>query len=98
MSVKIDAAVDRVAGDRPDAVVTQVQQAAISFRQLTDKLDKSVGDKSAELTAQADRSLREFELLMKDSRRLADSLDRVVRKFENSPTGFLLGGQQSPKY
>lgn len=101
IAVKIDAAVDRVAGggpDNPDSVVSQVQQTATSFRQLAEKLDKSVGDKSATLTSDADRSLREFELLMKDSRRLVDSLDRVVRKFEASPTGFLLGGQQSPKY
>lgn len=98
---KVDAAVDRLAGsasEHPDSVVSQVQQAAISFRQLTEKLDKSVGDKSGELTQQAERSLREFELFMKDSRRLADSLDRVVQKVERNPTGFLLGGQQSPKY
>jgi phospholipid/cholesterol/gamma-HCH transport system substrate-binding protein len=101
ISTKIDAAVDRIAGaasDNPDSVVSQVQQAAISFRQLADKLDKTLGDKSAALTAQAERSLREFELFMKDGRRLADSLDRVVGKVERNPTGFLLGGQQSPKY
>ncbi len=101
ISVKVDAAVDRLAGaasEHPDSVVSQVQQAATSFRQLTEKLDKSLGDKSGELTQQAERSLREFELFMKDSRRLADSLDRVVQKVERNPTGFLLGGQQSPKY
>ncbi len=101
MAVKIDAAVDRVAGaasDNPDSVVSQVQQTAISFRQLAEKLDKSLGDRSAALTLQAERSLHEFELLMKDTRHLADSLDHVVQKFERSPTGFLLGGQQSPKY
>jgi len=101
IAVKVDAAVDRVAGaasDHPDSVVSQVQQTAISFRQLAEKLDKSLGDKSAELTLQAERSLREFELFMKDSRRLADSLDRVVQKVERNPAGFLLGGQQSPKY
>jgi phospholipid/cholesterol/gamma-HCH transport system substrate-binding protein len=101
VSAKVDAAVDRLAGatsDHPDSVVSQVQQAATSFRQLTEKLDKSLGDKSGELTQQAERSLREFELFMKDSRRLADSLDRVVQKVERNPTGFLLGGQQSPKY
>jgi|SRR5208337_1021757 len=101
IAVKVDAAVDRVAGatsDNPDSVVSQVQQAAISFRQLAEKLDKSLGDKSAELTLQAERSLREFELFMKDGRRLADSLDRVVQKVERNPTSFLLGGQQSPKY
>ncbi len=98
---KIDSAVDRVAGaasDRPDSIVSQVQQAATSFRELAQKLDKSLGDRSSELTLQAERSLREFELFMKDGRRLADSLDRVVQKVERNPTGFLLGGQQSPKY
>jgi phospholipid/cholesterol/gamma-HCH transport system substrate-binding protein len=101
ISQKLDGAIDRLAGaasDHPESVVSQVQQAATSFRQLTEKLDKTLGDKSAALTQQADRSLREFELFMKDGRRLADSLDRVVQKVERNPTGFLLGGQQSPKY
>ncbi len=101
ISQKVDAAVDRLAGaasDHPDSVVSQVQQAATSFRQLSEKLDKSLGDKSGELTQQMERSLREFENFMKDSRRLADSLDRVVQKVERNPAGFLLGGQQTPKY
>jgi phospholipid/cholesterol/gamma-HCH transport system substrate-binding protein len=101
IAVKFDSAMDRIAGtsaNDQDSVVSQVQQAVISFRQLADKLDKSLGDRSGELTLQAERSLREFELLMKDTRRLADSLDRVVQKVEKNPTGFLLGGQQSPKY
>jgi phospholipid/cholesterol/gamma-HCH transport system substrate-binding protein len=101
ISQKVDSAVDRLAGaasDHPDSVVSQVQQAASSFRQLSEKLDKSLGDKSGELTLQMERSLREFELFMKEGRRLADSLDRVVEKVERNPTGFLLGGQQSPKY
>ncbi len=101
ISQKVDAAVDRLAGsasEHPDSVVSQVQQAATSFRQLTEKLDKSLGDRSGQLTQQAEMSLREFELFMKDSRRLADSLDRVVQKVERNPAGFLLGGQQSPKY
>jgi phospholipid/cholesterol/gamma-HCH transport system substrate-binding protein len=100
-SRKLDEALDRLAGaasDHPESVVSQVQQAATSFRQLTEKLDKSLGDKSGELTQQAERSLREIELFMKDGRRLADSLDRVVQKVERNPSGFLLGGQQSPKY
>jgi phospholipid/cholesterol/gamma-HCH transport system substrate-binding protein len=101
IAIKVDSAIDRLAGaasDNPDSVVSQAQQAAISFRQLAEKLDKSLGDKSGELTLQAERSLREFELFMKDGRRLAESLDRVVQKVERNPTGFLLGGQQSPKY
>ncbi len=101
ISRKVDAAVDRLAGassDHPKSVVSQVQQAASSFRKMSEKLDKSLGDKSGELTQQMERSLREFELFMKEGRRLADSLDRVVEKVERNPAGFLLGGQQSPKY
>ncbi len=101
IAIKVDSAVDRLAGaasTNPDSVVSQVQQAAISFRQLAEKLDKSLGDRSGELTQQAERSLREFELFMKDGRRLADSLDRVVQKLDRNPSGYLLGGQQSPKY
>jgi len=101
ISQKVDTAVDRLAGaasDHPESVVSQVQQAATSFRQLSEKLDKSLGDKSGELTQQMERSLREFELFMKEGRRLADSLDRVVEKVERNPAGFLLGGQQTPKY
>ncbi len=95
---KIDGAVDKIASERPDSVVSQTQQAAVSFRQLVQKLDKSVGDRSGEITLEAERGLREFELFMRDARRLADSLDRVVQKLDRNPSGFLLGGQQSPKY
>jgi phospholipid/cholesterol/gamma-HCH transport system substrate-binding protein len=98
MAEKIDGAVDRIAADQPNSVVSQVQQAATSFRELAEKLDKNLGDRSGELTQEAERGLREFELFMKEGRRLADSLDRVVQKVERNPTGFLLGGQQSPKY
>jgi len=98
IAAKLDTAVDRVAGSSGDSVVSQVQQAAISFRQLADKLDKSVGDKSADITAQAERSLREFELLMKETRHLTESLDRIAQKVERNPSGFLLGGPQTPKY
>jgi len=98
MSKKIEGAVDKIASDSPDSAVAQVQQAATSFHQLADKLDHSLGDKASGLTDQAQRGLREFELFMKDGRRLADSLDRVVQKVERNPAGFLLGGQQTPKY
>lgn len=101
MSKKLDVAIDNIAGaasENPNSVVAQVQQAATSFRQLAEKLDKTLGDKADGLTQQAQRGLREFELFMRDGRRLADSLDRVVQKVERNPAGFLLGGQQTPKY
>jgi phospholipid/cholesterol/gamma-HCH transport system substrate-binding protein len=101
LSKKLEAAVDNLAGaagDNPNSAVAQVQQAATSFRQLAEKLDRSLGDQSEGLTKQAQRGLREFELFMRDGRRLAESLDRVVQKVERNPAGFLLGGQQTPQY
>lgn len=61
-------------------------------------MDKSLGDQAQGLTQQAQRGLREFELFMKDARRLAESLDRVVQKVESNPSGFLMGGSQVPVY
>jgi len=42
--------------------------------------------------------LREFELFMKEARRLAEDLDRVVQRVEKNPSGFLFGGTQTPQY
>jgi phospholipid/cholesterol/gamma-HCH transport system substrate-binding protein len=101
LSTKLEKAIDTIAGagsDNPNSVVSQAQQAATSFRQLAEKLDHSLGDKAEGLTSQTERSLREFELFMRDGRRLAESLDRVVQKVERNPSGFLLGGQQTPQY
>lgn len=101
MADKLEKAVDKLSlafVDDPKSVVAQAQQAVQSFRQLAEKLDKSLGDQSGDLTRSAQRSLREFELFMKDARRLADNLDRVVQKVEKNPSGFLLGGDQTPAY
>jgi phospholipid/cholesterol/gamma-HCH transport system substrate-binding protein len=84
--------------DDEDSVVAEAQQAAQSFRQLAEKLDRSLGDRADELTVSAERGIRQFELFMRDGRRLADSLDRVVRKLEENPQQMLLGGSQVPEY
>jgi phospholipid/cholesterol/gamma-HCH transport system substrate-binding protein len=101
LAAKLDKAVDKTTlalVDDPKSVVAQAQQAVQSFRQLADKLDKSVGDQSGALTQSAQRSLREFELFMKDARRLADNVDRVVQRLDQNPSGYLLGGSQTPQY
>jgi phospholipid/cholesterol/gamma-HCH transport system substrate-binding protein len=94
---KLEGAVDQVtAGD--DSVVAQAQAAAVSFRKLADKLDKSLGDQADGLTQQARRSMREFESFMRDGRRMAESLDRVLQKVENNPSSIIFGGSQLPEY
>ncbi len=94
---KLEAAVDQVTtGD--DSVVSQAQQAVVSFRKLSEKLDKTVGDQADSITQQARRSLREFENFMRDGRRMAESLDRVLQKVENNPSSLIFGGSSVPEY
>jgi phospholipid/cholesterol/gamma-HCH transport system substrate-binding protein len=94
---KLETAVDQTTqGDA--SLVAQAQQAVTSFRKLADKLDKSVGDQADGLTNQARRSLREFENFMRDGRRMAESLDRVLQKVENNPSSLIFGGSQVPEY
>lgn len=94
---KLEGAVDQVTGG-DNSVIAQAQQAATSFRKLADKLEKSLGDQADGLTRQAQRGMREFELFMKDGRRLAESLDRVLTKVESNPSSLLFGGSQVPEY
>jgi phospholipid/cholesterol/gamma-HCH transport system substrate-binding protein len=94
---KLEGAVDKVT-DGDNSIVSQGQQAVTSFRKLADKLDKSLGDQADGLTQQARRSMREFENFMRDGRRMADSLDRVLQKVENNPSSLIFGGSQVPEY
>jgi phospholipid/cholesterol/gamma-HCH transport system substrate-binding protein len=94
---KLEGAVDQVTGG-DNSVVAQAQAAATSFRKLAEKLDKTLGDQADGLTQQAKRSLREFESFMRDGRRMADSLDRVLQKVENNPSSIIFGGSQVPEY
>jgi phospholipid/cholesterol/gamma-HCH transport system substrate-binding protein len=94
---KLEVAVDQVTGG-DNSVVAQAQAAATSFRKLAEKLDKTLGDQADGLTQQARRSLREFESFMRDGRRMADSLDRVLQKVENNPSSIIFGGSQVPEY
>lgn len=86
-----------VSGDG-NSIVAQAQQAAQSFHNLAQKLDKSVGNEASALTRQAQRSMKEFELFMRDGRRLAANLDRVLQKVEHNPSSLIFGGSQMPEY
>jgi phospholipid/cholesterol/gamma-HCH transport system substrate-binding protein len=94
---KLEGAVDKVTGG-DNSIVAQGQLAVASFRKLAEKLDKSLGDQADGLTTQAKRSMREFENFMRDGRRMADSLDRVLTKVENNPSSLIFGGSQVPEY
>lgn len=98
---KIEAAVDQfstyVTADG-SSFLAQAQEAAQSFRELADKLNRSVGDNAESLTRTAKSSLEELELFMRDGRRAAQSLDRVLQKIEKNPQSFLFGGSSVPEY
>jgi len=101
MSVKLETTIDKFSkyvADDEDSVVAEAQQAAQSFRRLAEKLENSLGERADDLTMSAQRGVRQFELFMRDGRRLAESLDRVVRKLEQNPQQLLLGGSQVPEY
>jgi len=101
MATKLEGTIDKFSkyvADDENSVVAEAQQAAQSFRRLAEKLEGSLGDRADDLTMSAQRGIRQFELFMRDGRRLADTLDRVARKLEENPQQMLLGGSQVPEY
>jgi phospholipid/cholesterol/gamma-HCH transport system substrate-binding protein len=78
--------------------ITDVKEGAQSFKSLSTKLEVSLGDNMDGLTRQARESLQEFGGFMREGRRAAGTLNRILEKLEADPRGFLLGGNQVPEY
>jgi phospholipid/cholesterol/gamma-HCH transport system substrate-binding protein len=78
--------------------ITDVKEGANSFKTLSSKLEVSLGDNMDGLTRQARDSLQEFGNFMREGRRTAVTLNRILEKLEADPKGFLLGGNQVPEY
>jgi phospholipid/cholesterol/gamma-HCH transport system substrate-binding protein len=78
--------------------ITDVGEGAKSFKSLSSKLEVSLGDNMDGLTRQARESLQEFGNFMREGRRAAVTLNRILEKLEADPRGFLLGGNQVPEY
>ncbi|MEX1060618.1 MAG: MlaD family protein [Methyloceanibacter sp.] len=78
--------------------ITDVKDGAESFKSLSAKLEVSLGDNVDGLTRQARDSLQEFGNFMREGRRTAVTLNRILEKLEADPKGFLLGGNQVPEY
>ena len=78
--------------------ITDVQGAAQSFKDLSGKLEVSLGANLDSVTKTAKDSLQEFGNFMREGRRAAATLNRVLEKFEANPRSFLLGGSQVPEY
>jgi phospholipid/cholesterol/gamma-HCH transport system substrate-binding protein len=80
------------------AAITDVSEGAKSFKSLSEKLEVSLGENVDGLTRQARESLQEFSGFMREGRRVAVTLNRILEKLEADPKGFLLGGNQVPEY
>ncbi len=75
-----------------DQAITDVNEGAKSFRDTTDKLEGHVDA----LGGQAKQGMKEFTTTMQEARRAAVTLNRILEKFESSPTGFLFRGSKPP--
>ncbi len=84
--------------DEISQTITDVHAAAQSFKDLSGKLEVSLGDNLDTLTRTAKDSLQEFGNFMREGRRTAVTVNRVLEKFEANPKSFLLGGSQVPEY
>jgi len=98
---KIESSVDNFSKymtDDGQSFLAQAQEAAQAFRDLATKLDKSIGDSADGMARFAKDGLKEFELFMRDGRRAARTLDRVLEQVERNPQSFLFGGSSIPEY
>ncbi|HXG78199.1 MAG TPA: MlaD family protein [Methyloceanibacter sp.] len=84
--------------DEIGQAISDVKEGAQSFKSLSSKLEVSLGDNVDVLTRQARESLQEFSSFMREGRRTAVTLNRILEKLEADPRGFLLGGNQVPEY
>jgi phospholipid/cholesterol/gamma-HCH transport system substrate-binding protein len=101
ISDKIENSVDNFSKymtDDGQSFLAQAQEAAQSFKKLAEKLDKSFGDSADGMTRFAKDGLKEFELFMRDGRRAAHTLERVLEQVERNPQSFLFGGSTVPEY
>ncbi len=78
--------------------LAEAREAVSAFRDLAVKLERTIGDGAGSLTRQAKRGLKEFEMFMRDGRRAARSLDRVLTKIEQNPQSLIFGGSSVPEY
>lgn len=91
------AMLDQRKGDISNTI-TDVRDGAQSFKNLSGKLEVSLGSNVDGLTHSAKDSLQAFGDFMKEGGRTAVTLNRILEKFEADPKGFLLGGNQVPEY
>jgi phospholipid/cholesterol/gamma-HCH transport system substrate-binding protein len=80
-------------------VVTDIADAAKSFRKLADNLDVRTKELMTGLNRFTGQGLRQYEALAADGRRTLDEINRTLRSIERNPQQLLLGRKPTvPEY
>ncbi len=87
----IVARIDGMVGEGNESFFQDVASAARAFRELSENLDSQVGALSGDLSRAVDQSSQDFNALVADGRRTLDSIDRILRDLQSSPSRFLTG-------
>ena len=99
---KLDATLDGVTGllsnENGTSMITEIGLAATSFRNLAEKLDKSLGNSADGMARFAKSGLQEFEGLMREGRRMVKAMERVMNNLERNPQGLIFGSKQVREY
>lgn len=95
------AGLEKMTSDKGEIQVAagEIREAAKSFRQLSDNLDKRTAAITAELTRFTGSGLREFQALSADGRRTLGEIERTVKNFDRNPQRLIFGGGKTvPEY
>jgi phospholipid/cholesterol/gamma-HCH transport system substrate-binding protein len=102
VAAKLETTLDGLSGflgdENGQSAVTEISEAARSFKELAAKLDRSFGDSSKGMARFAKGGLAEFEQLMRDARRMVRTMDRVMDSIGRNPQGLLFGTKQVREY
>ncbi len=79
-------------------MITNVNQAAKSIRELADNLNSRIGTITADVERYGVGGLKDFQALMAEARRMVSNLDRTLTSLESNPGGFLSGRPPVPEY
>lgn len=88
---KLMASLDGVLGAGENSTLSEVTQAARSFRKLADNIDTRTKEISAGVSKFTGSGLRQYEALASDARRTLDDMNKTLRSLERNPQQLLFG-------
>lgn len=96
---KLMVSLDGVLGSGENSTMTQITDAARSFRKLADNIDARTKEISAGVTKFTGSGLRQYEALASDARRTLDDMNKTLRSLEKNPQQLLFGRKPAlPEY